>query len=129
VEFDRIDNKFYTEEERNKKIKKEIRKLKKLVRDLDEDKKQLCQTLIENIAYTSVQLEELKEMIKRDGYFDYYQNGENQWGTKQSVASGLYLNVGKLYSTYLKQFREILPESIGGNDEIMAFVEKHSKIN
>src|SRR5690554_284002 len=127
MEFDRIDNKFYTEEEREKKIKKELRKLKKLIKELDENKKQLCRTLIENIAYTSVQLEELKEMIKRDGYFDFYQNGKNQWGTKQSVASGLYLNVGKLYNTYLKQFREILPESIGGNDLLKEWAEKHNK--
>lgn len=119
------DNTFFTEEERNRKIRKELRKLKKLIRDLSDDKKTLCQTLIENMAYTSVQLEELKEIIKRDGYFDKYQNGENQWGTKQSVASGLYLNVGKTYNMYLKQFREMLPEGVGGNDILQEFREKY----
>lgn len=125
MELSHKENTFFTEEERNKKIRKELRKLKKLIRDLSDDKKALSQTLIENLAYTSVQLEELKEIIKRDGYFDNYQNGENQWGTKQSVASGLYLNVGKTYNMYLKQFREILPEGIGGNDQLKEFKEKY----
>lgn len=120
-------NVFFAEEERDKKIKKELRKLRRITRELPDDQRKLCQTLIENLAYTSVQLEELKEIIKRDGYFDIYKNGKNQWGTKQSAASSVYNNTLKIYNTTLKQFRELVPETIGGNDPLKQFAEKHNK--
>jgi len=72
--------------------------------------------LIDNIAFCIVQLEELRELIKRDGYYEVYRNGQNQAGLKKSIASDLIIQVGKNYSMYLKQFREMLPGGIADGD-------------
>lgn len=117
--------KFFTDEEREKKIKTELRKLKKLIKNLDKDKKNVAMPLIENIAFCVVQLEELRAIVKRDGYFEKYQNGANQHGFKKSVASDMINQVGKTYTTLLGRLKDFLPMSGEGYDLIAAFEKKH----
>ncbi|MCU7522513.1 MAG: hypothetical protein HF308_15325 [Ignavibacteria bacterium] len=117
-EKDEIVGKFFDDLTRTKKINREKRKLNSIIKQLDEDTKKICGPLIDNIAFAIVQLEELRELIKRDGYYETYFNGENQKGLKKSIAADLQIQVGKNYSMFLKQLREILPPGTAGGDEL-----------
>ncbi len=124
-EISEEDGKFFFDEERLLKIKKERNKLRRLVKDLDKETKVISYPLIDNIAFCVIQLEELRELIKRDGYYEVYKNGEFQQGLKKSIASDLIIQVGKNYNMYLKQFREMLPGGVGDGDQF----EKWKKEN
>lgn len=124
-ELDLENGKFFTDEERDEKIKKEFRKLKKIIKNLDKDKKNVAMPLIENIAFCIVQLEELRAIVKRDGYFEKYQNGANQHGFKKSVASDMINQVGKTYSTLLGRLKDFLPMNGDGGDLIALFEKKY----
>ena len=118
------DGKLFEDFMRDEKILKEKRKLNKTIRTLSKDKKILCAPLIDNIAFSVVQMEELRELIKRDGYYETYQNGENQKGLKKSIAADLIIQVGKNYSMFLGRLREIIPEGSVGGDALEQFVRQ-----
>ena len=117
--------KIFTDLEREQKISKEFRKLKKIIKNLDKDRKMLAIPLIENIAFCIIQLEELRAVVKRDGYFEKYQNGANQHGFKKSVASDMLISVGKNYATLLGRLKEFLPMGDSELDALLIFERKH----
>ena len=71
-------------QEKNAKIEKEIRRLRRLFSKIDKNKKNLVYTTIDDIAFMTVTMQELREKIIREGTSIEYKNGENQWGKKQS---------------------------------------------
>lgn len=117
--------KFYDDDKRKRRVRQELRKLQKIIKTLDEDKKTLCGPLIENIAFSVVQMEELRLLIARDGYYEEYQNGKNQKGIKKSVASDLMIQVGKNYSMYLQRFKDFLPPGAANGDSLTEWNKKH----
>ena len=112
--------------EKQKRIKKEINRLKKLFKEIDENKKKLVQTTIEDVAFLTVTMQDLRENIVREGTTVTYKNGENQYGTKQSPDAQLYLQM----SQKKKQAKKILIDcmskttaSTGKDDGCDDFVE------
>ena len=100
----------YSETERKRKIKKELKRLKKLLENVDETKKSVAQNLIEDAAFMYVTLDETKQIINRDGIIEEYQNGANQFGRKSSVEADAYVKVQKSYASVIKQLTDLLPE-------------------
>jgi hypothetical protein len=110
--------------EKDKLVQKELNKIKRTFKDLDEDVKKLNQKLLYNAAWLAVSLDELMETMDREGVVIEYQNGANQWGTKKSPESELYTSWSKQYSQIMKQLSDLLPK--GGNnnkgDELLQFI-------
>lgn len=69
----------------------------------------LNEQLIEETAMYATTLKEINEIITRDGVVDFYQNGENQWGTKKSVAAELKPKYTSTYQSLIRQLSELLP--------------------
>lgn len=101
------DNK--AEKDRNKRIKAEFDRIIVYFEDLDENEKAVLLPLIQNAAFMRVTLEDLQELIKRDGVIDYYQNGANQSGLKQSAALQSYNLLIKNYASVIKSLGGFLP--------------------
>lgn len=99
------------EKEKDKRIKKKITILNKIFKNVEEDKKKLVSDLIVNICFMSVQLEDLQVEINNSGCVEKYQNGANQFGTKQSSAFQAYTALIKNYQTALRQLMAELPNS------------------
>ena len=57
----------------------ELKKLKKIFKNIPKDKKNLVQKLIESAAFMSVELTKLENYISVNGVSETYQNGENQY--------------------------------------------------
>jgi dihydroxyacetone kinase len=98
--------------DKDKRVKAEIDKLKKTFEDLelDERKMKVAESLITNAAFMAVTLEDLQKEINENGVVSEYQNGENQWGTKQSPEAQTYISLINRYNAVMKQLIDLLPE-------------------
>lgn len=98
-------------EEKEKRIKKEIGKLKKIFKDISEDKKKLCEHLIQNAAFMSVTLEDLQEDIKEDGPVIICKNGNGFDVLQESPSQKSYNTMINRYCSTIKQLQDLLPDS------------------
>lgn len=110
--------------EKEKEIKKTLRKLKQLTACLPTDKQKSIDKLLTSLAFQTVELEELEEYIKVHGTVERYQNGANQYGTKPSSAFGCYVQLNKSYQAGLKLLLATLDEVDGptARDELASFL-------
>ena len=111
--------------DKNKAIKKETTRLNKLFKDLDENKKKLAKNLIENAAFMSITLEDLKKDIVKYGVKETYVNGKDQFGFKESIESKTYNTMIKNYMNIIKQLNDMLPQEkkIDEKDEFDKFCD------
>lgn len=113
--------------DKDKLVKKEFTKIKRIFRDMPEDIKKLNQKLMYNAAWLAVSLDELTKTIDREGVISEYKNGENQWGTKKSPEAELYTSWSKQYTIIMKQLSDLLPKTDGKpkkDDELLEFIKQ-----
>jgi hypothetical protein len=62
----------------------------------------------------------------RDGISEYYQNGENQWGVKKSVAAELRVKYTSTYQKLIAQLAALLPseDEKAAAQELMEFINR-----
>lgn len=98
-------------QEKNAKIEKEIRRLRRLFAKIDKNKKNLVFTTIDDVAFMTVTMRELREKIIREGTSIEYKNGENQWGIKQSPDAQLYLQMSQKQTQAMKILIDCMPKT------------------
>lgn len=98
-------------QEKNAKIEKEIRRLRGLFAKIDKKKKNLVFTTIDDVAFMTVTMRELREKIIREGTSIEYKNGENQWGIKQSPDAQLYLQMSQKQTQAMKILIDCMPKT------------------
>ena len=111
--------------EKQKRIKKEVNRLRKTFKEIDENKKKLVQTTIEDVAFLTVTMQDLRENIIRDGTTVEYKNGENQYGTKQSPDAQMYLAMSQKQTQAMKILLDCMPKQtlpVDKDDEFNDFV-------
>lgn len=97
--------------EKTKRIKKEVARLKRLFKEIDENKKKLVFTTIDDVAFMTITMQDLREQIIRDGTTCTYKNGANQYGTKQSPDAQLYLQLSQKQTQAMKILVDCLPKA------------------
>lgn len=117
-----------TEEERIKLIKKKSNGIRKTLKKLNFDmtKMDIMKDLIDDAATYAASIYECQLLYKRDGLFDVYKNGENQYGIKKSVSAELRPKYTKAYQDIVKQLLDLLPVETTKNaaEELMDFINK-----
>lgn len=111
--------------EKTKRIKREVTRLKKIFKGIDENKKKLVFTTIDDVAFMTITMQDLREKIIRAGTTCTYKNGENQYGTKQSPDAQLYLQLSQKQTQAMKILVDLLPKAqkeIEKNDGFDDFV-------
>lgn len=111
------------------KIKKEIAKLKKIFKEIPEDKKKLCEKLIQNAAFMSVTLEELQETVIQEGAIASFVNGNGFSVLQEHPAQKSYNAMINRYSSVIRQLQDLLPDNKqeaikGAGEALAAFVAK-----
>jgi hypothetical protein len=96
--------------EKQKRIRREKTKIRRLLKSVDKDRLAAAGRLIDAVAFMSVTLEDLQQAINQDGCVSRYQNGENQWGTKKSPEVEVYTNMMQRYLPAMKQLLDLLPD-------------------
>lgn len=103
----------------DKVIKAEKKKLLKILSKIDDNLIKICDSLLENIAFMSVLLDDLMKIIKLQGIKEHYKNGQNQFGYKESVESQAYNKYMKSYQSSIKILIDMLTkDGATNNDEI-----------
>jgi hypothetical protein len=97
--------------EKNRRIEKEVRRLKRLFSKIDKNKKNLVFATIEDVAFLTITMQDLRDQIIREGTTVEYKNGENQYGTKQSPDAQLYLQMSQKQTQAMKILVECLPKT------------------
>ena len=99
-------------------IKKELKKIKSIYKDLDLKRKKNAESLMNSAAFMAVSIINLK------GYTEEYQNGANQRGIKKCSEVEIYNNLAKNYLSYVKQLDDMLQKAGGQtkSDELIDFL-------
>lgn len=96
---------------KEQRIKKEISRLKKLYKDMPEQTMKKVISLIENAAFMEITLQDLQDDINKNGAVSEYQNGENQFGTKESPEASIYNKMIKNLMGAIKQLTDLTPQA------------------
>ena len=114
---------------KNTNMKKEKQKLNKIFSKVDKNKKTIVEKLIDNVAFMSVTLDDLKEDIKTYGVKETYMNGSNQFGFKESIESKTYNTMLKNYMNAVKQLIDLLPdeEKKNAGEDLLKFIASGNK--
>ena len=100
------------------RIDQELAKMYKLYQNLPENKLRLLEPLIQNASFMKATLEDLQEIINKEGMTDEYCNGANQYGKKISANIQAYNSLVKNYNNVIDKLEKLLPPE-----------SKHSKLS
>ena len=103
-------NEKYTGLIKDEIIEKEYKKLSGLYTKLNTKTKKSINSLMNEAAFMSASLYELRQIINAKGYTEEYQNGANQKGVKKSSEIEIYNTMIKNYSAVMKQLTDLLPK-------------------
>ena len=96
---------------KEERIKKETARLKRLFTKIDPQKKKLVLATIDDVAFMTVTMQDLRVAINRSGTTITYKNGENQYGEKQSPDAQLYLQMSQRQNAAMKILLDCLPKT------------------
>ena len=91
------------------RISEELDRIIELFFEVDENQRAIVMPLLQNAAFMKVTLEELQEKINAEGVTEFYQNGANQHGVKQSATLQSYNSLIKNYASVIKTLSQIVP--------------------
>jgi len=114
------------EKKKNRLMKKEIKELKNITQEVDEDKKPYVDRLIKQAAFMNVTLEELQETINTDGATELFEQGAQKM-LREHPAIKSYNTMIKNYTSIIKTLSEITPSGEGEDDEFMTYLAKKNK--
>lgn len=98
-----------TESDRKKIIDKNRKAIRKALQAVNPETLKLYVNLIDDAASYACAIYECNLLYMRDGISEYYQNGENQWGVKKSVAAELRVKYTATYQKLIAQLAALLP--------------------
>ena len=97
---------------KEKRIKREYTRMKKMFAALPENELKFCDPLLQNAAFMCVTLQDLQVSINENGLTDVYKNGRNQSGTKASADLQAYNSLAKVYNALMDKLSAKLPKEI-----------------
>ena len=115
-----------TESDRKKIIDKNRKAIRKALQAVDPEALKLYVNLIDDAASYACAIYECNLLYMRDGISEYYQNGENQWGVKKSVAAELRVKYTSTYQKLIAQLAALLPseDEKAAAQELMEFINR-----
>lgn len=102
--------------DREKRIKKEVSRLKRIFKDVDDSKKRTVEGLIQRAAYQRISLEDFEEDLSEFGFVEMFQQGKDQdpYERKRPTAD-LYNTMNTSYQKVIKQLTDLLPKGEDNN--------------
>ena len=97
------------QKDRDIRVYEEFSRIFKYFEGLSENEKELISPLVQNAAFMRIALDDLQEIITKEGPVESYQNGANQSGMKQSAALQAYNALVKNYAAVIKRLTDMLP--------------------
>lgn len=117
---------FSLELSKDKETLRDVRKLKKLLKLIPEERRAIGESLLKEIAFMSSTLAELKKVVLEKGTTENFKQGKQEF-MRESPALKSYGTIIQRYSLLYKQFADLLPKPEAADntkDEIQAFLKK-----
>lgn len=110
--------------EKDKRIKKEENRLKKIYKNIEDNKKDTVIGLIQRLAYLRITLEDFEKDLDENGFVEWFQQGDKQapYERKRPVAD-LYNTMNTAYQKGIKQLTYLLPKETVVKEEDDGFDE------
>ena len=105
---------------------KDVRKLKKILKLVPADRKDIAEKLIVEIAFVAETLADLREKIKENGTVDHFKQGKQEF-LRESPALKSYNTTIQRYSLLYKQLTDLLPPpevDSKKKNEVLDFITK-----
>ncbi len=96
--------------DKDKAMAKVKRQLNKILRQVPEDKKPIARSLIKELTFMAVTLDELKEQIEEGGTIELFKQGKQEF-LRESPALKSYNTTVQRYSLFYKQLTDLLPKA------------------
>jgi hypothetical protein len=100
------------------RIKQEERRLKRIYKSIDKDKKAIIDGLIQRAAYMRVALEDWEKDIMDNGYIEMFTQSEktDPYERERPVAR-LYNTMNKNYQSIIKQLTDLFPKQVAKEED------------
>jgi uncharacterized protein (UPF0147 family) len=99
----------YDELSKDEKIKKEIRRLNQIYKNIPKNEKAVIEGLIRRAAYMRITLEEMEEDLNTNGYTELFTQSEKvEPYERERPVARLYNAMNKNYQTIMKQLAEFV---------------------
>lgn len=95
--------------ERDKEISKLKRQFNKLLKQIPEDKKPIGQSLIKELTFMALTLDDLKIQVEEGGTVEMFKQGSQEF-LRESPALKAYNTTVQRYSLLYKQLTDLLPK-------------------
>jgi len=107
------------------RIKKEIGRLKRLLKEIPPDRLKVADGLVKRIAFMQVTLEDLETDINANGTVEMFSQTPGVEYERERPVTRIYNTTIKNYTTACKQLLDLLPENKPKPeaDELMQFVK------
>lgn len=116
-----------TDFEKEKRIKKEITRFKKFIKNLNQEEQQMCMHMINELGFMKVTLEDLKEEVNNGGVITEMPQGEYSI-MRENPALKSYNTMIQRFNATLKQLDEFInknnPKEAGEVDLLGQFIQK-----
>lgn len=99
-----------TDLDRDKLLRRNINKYKRIFKNIDQDKKTFIEKLFTEAAFMEQTLSELQEQIKTEGAVKTFTNGNGFDVTQEHPATKSYNTMIRNYNGIMKTLIEYIPE-------------------
>jgi len=113
---------------KEKQIKQEISRLKKICKDLGKERVKMVEGLISEAAFMKITLEETRKVINEEGTTEVFEQGKQKF-IRKHPALEVYTTLVNRYSIVMKQIIDLLPEAEKKkvDDELTKFIKRNYK--
>ena len=102
--------------DKDKEILKAKRQFNKILKQVPEDKKPIAMSLIKELTFMAVTLDDLKEQVQEGGTVELFKQGSQEF-LRESPALKAYNTTVQRYSLLYKQLSDLLPKTAQDNKE------------
>lgn len=95
--------------DRDKELLKIKRQFNKILKQVPEDKKPIATSLIKELTFMALTLDDLKEQVKDTGTVELFKQGKQEF-FRESPALKAYNTTVQRYSLLYKQLTDLLPK-------------------
>ena len=98
---------------KDERIKKEVRRLNRIYKDIDKDNKAIIDGLIQRAAYMRVTLEDWEEDIIENGVTEMFtQSEKTEPYERERPVARLYNTMNANYQKIIKQLSDLVPKEV-----------------
>ena len=107
------------------RVKREVNRLKKIFKDIPENKRRVCEGLIVQAARLRISLDDLFADIVENGDVELFSQSEKtEPYERERPAARLFNARDKNYQSVIKQLCDLVPDGEAEKSELMSFLNR-----